>query len=63
MENGDIFVPVHADDDNRIVLEPLPDEQSSDMDYVNAYAGDYINASYIDVSSIVCTCVELVSTN
>lgn len=40
------------DDDNRIVLEVLPAEvtgDDGDTDYVNAYMGDYINASYIDV--------------
>lgn len=41
-----------SDDDNRIVLEALPDEvtgDDGDQDYVNAFMGDYINASYIDV--------------
>ena len=45
-------VCVCSDDDNRIVLEALPSEvagEDGDDDYVNAYMGDYINASYIDV--------------
>ena len=42
-----------TDDDNRIALGALPSElmgEDEDSDYVNAYVGDYINASYIDVS-------------
>ena len=58
-----------TDDDNRIALEALPsevtEEDDEDSDYINAYMGDYINASYIDVSWIatgclvcVCACVR-----
>ena len=42
------------DDDNRIALQALPSEvtgEAEDDDYINAYMGDYINASYIDVSA------------
>ena len=55
-----------TDDDNRIALEALPSEvtgEDEDSDYINAHVGDYINASYIDVSLIavtgclVCVCV------
>lgn len=48
-----------ADDDNRIALEALPSEvtgEDEDSDYINAYMGDYINASYIDVSSLPQVC-------
>ena len=45
-----------SDDDNRIALQPLPTdipEETEEDDYINAYMGDYINASYIDVSVMV----------
>ena len=51
-----LFTSTHTDDGNRIVLQPLSDRLSTDTDYVNAYAGDYINASYIDVSSLPIHC-------
>ena len=35
---------ISVDDDNRVVLHPLPE--------MIKYQGDYINASYIDVWSI-----------
>ena len=41
-----------SDDDNRIRLTELPSELTGEeegSDYINAYVGDYINASYIDV--------------
>ena len=47
-----VCVCVCSDDENRIVLEALPSEvagEDGDDDYVNAYMGDYINASYVDV--------------
>ena len=48
------------DDDNRIALQALPSEvaeEAEDSDYVNAYMGDYINASYIDVSLVPRACL------
>ena len=46
-----------SDDDNRIQLTELPSEMTGEEDggdYVNAYMGDYINASYIDVRVTTC---------
>ena len=46
-----------SDDDNRIQLTELPSEMTGEEDggdYVNAYMGDYINASYIDVRVTAC---------
>jgi hypothetical protein len=43
-----IFVS-HADDYNRVVLEPLDDTPDS----------DYVNASYVDVSKLRSMCVNL----
>ncbi len=39
----------HADDDNRIVLQPILGQEDCQS--------DYINACYVDVSVWVCVCV------
>ncbi len=39
-------MPTHADDDNRIVLQPISGQEDCQS--------DYINACYVDVSVWVC---------
>ena len=42
MSNFYVIIVAFADDDNRIVLKPLPEAEDCQ--------GDYINACYVDVS-------------
>ena len=52
-----MYISSCSDDDNRITLTELPSELTGEeegSDYINAYIGDYINASYIDVRVTTC---------